>query len=108
MPGVDCAGVDFSGSDLRGVDLSRANLRGANLSDCLLSWAWLYGTDLRDAILEHTQFDGTEFIETKVYNSHRYHLGSLEGAKVKDVDPSPDASGLKQSGVEALQFLQAS
>jgi hypothetical protein len=76
--------------------------------DRYLPRAWSRLENCTKSSLEHTQFDGAEFIETKVYNSHRYHLGSLEGAKVKDVDPSPDASGLKQSGVEALQFLQAS
>jgi uncharacterized protein YjbI with pentapeptide repeats len=107
MRSANCAGVNFAGSDLTRVDLIDANLREANLTNCLLNWAWLIDTDLRNAILENTQFEGARMGNTKMYNTRKFHLGSLERAVIEDIDPSADANGAKQSGVEALQFLRA-
>lgn len=71
------------------ADFSGASLRGADLTDCILDWAWLVDTDLRDAILERTRFVGARLARTKLSNYRKYHLGSFDRAVFEGVE-DPD------------------
>ncbi len=86
---VDASGTDFSGSDLTRTDFTDAIMKDANFTDCLLNWAWLVKTDLRDVILEQVQFQGTRIVEAKLYNQRQFHIGSLKDAVIRDVDIIP-------------------
>ena len=103
---ANCSGVDFTGSDLTRADLTDSTFKDVNLTNCRLNWAWLIETDLRNAILDHTEFKGARMVGTKVYNSRRFTLGTLEQTVVKDIDISPQGDGEKRSGIEAIDFLR--
>jgi uncharacterized protein YjbI with pentapeptide repeats len=91
--GARLVGVDFTGSEMSRVDFARADLRGADLTGCVLDWAWLIQCDMREAILENASFRGTRIGEAKLYNSHRFHIGPHDQARVDNVDMSPEGDG---------------
>jgi uncharacterized protein YjbI with pentapeptide repeats len=103
---ADFYATDLAGSDFTRADLTDAVLRSANLTEAILSWAWLVNTDLRDANLEHVQFEGTRFVNTKMYNQNKYELGTTDQAVIRDIDLTPEATGSKDSGPEALEQLK--
>jgi uncharacterized protein YjbI with pentapeptide repeats len=53
--------ADLSGVDLKGADLSYADFSDADLSQASLRGAMLIGTDLREAIVEQTQFQAADY-----------------------------------------------
>ena len=104
--GTDASGTDFSGSDFTRADLTHAIMKDANFTGCLFNWAWLVKTDLRGAILDRVQFKGTRIVETKLYNHRAFTFGSLDGSVIKDIDMSPNGTGAKIEGDEAIEFLR--
>jgi uncharacterized protein YjbI with pentapeptide repeats len=107
LKSADLSSSNLSGSDFTRADLTGANLNHSNLTNCTFNWAWLVDADLRYAVLDHVEFEGTRVVKAKVGNLRRFVFGSLHRATIKDVDVSVEGDGRKlASGMDALDFLK--
>jgi uncharacterized protein YjbI with pentapeptide repeats len=102
MKETDFRVAEFSGSDLTRADLTDATLRSADLTGCRLDWVWATRTDLREARLDGTSFDGARLIGTKLHGARGLSAERLRGAQVEGLDLSPGGDGSELVGVDDL------
>ena len=87
--------------------MSGAILKNAVLRNCDLGWAWLIGTDLREADLEEVNWDGARLVKTKVYNHRRFQFANTSRMTIKDIDVSEAGDGTKICQADGLPARSA-